>query len=288
MDPTYWKVLNGQLASPPPPKPPAKPLLLTIEGSLTEEINILWVDPQGNWRLISYIANGQLSGGGALTVYDGQILVFVDSVSGAFISALKVDPTKLHYTLDATVLTRPNDIGPPPEADLVSGVLIPPDSVRVAVGFGQIAVPGGDRDILRYQYWRRGPASYALAAHENRTVVTSQTVGRVESSSDIETVRSALNLSTTVGWGFISSTVSASLSTSSTTAHSLTISESDSRFVTDNLSNRTLNDVYVLHWQLIDSICIQSEPAAIVETVLAPMIPRTVVLSGGSKERMAE
>ena len=57
--------------------------------------------------------------------------------------------------------------------------------------------------------------------------------------------------------------------------------------MTDNLCNESGKDLYVLHWQLIDSVSIQSDPPAIVETVVAPMIPSTVVLSSGSEERPA-
>ena len=280
MNQTYWKVLNQKLVSPPAPSGPY-PLTLAIQASLTPVITIKWVDPDGHWRSIAALVGGDICPSGVLRVYPGQVLVFQDSATGAFVSAIEVDPNALNYTLDATVLTAPNDIGPPPEPDLSAQILIPSDGPRIAVGVGLPTTPGGPT-IVRYQRWRRHPASYELAATENRTVVMSQTVGRVESSSDLETVATSLDMSTTVGWGLVSSTISASLSQSSTTYHSLTISEYSSKFVTDNFNNKTGKDLYVLHWQLIDGIAIilaASEAiGALVEAALTPMIPRTIVL----------
>ncbi len=212
--------------------------------------------------------------------HDGSEWVFFTAWTGSYIGRLTM--SKKHpvdgagiaqYDVDARLLHKPNDIGPPPDPDQPdpdgpagdgqnSGILIPPDSPRVLVGIGTIppgVVSYEDKGevsnvLLREQFWRRQPDSYAIAPGEHKTVSLTTTRGKQSTSSNSDTMAKSVGLSTGAGWGPVSASISASLSSSSTTTQQVTITEETTVYESTTFTNtdpRQQTEVFLL-WQLVD------------------------------------
>lgn len=151
--------------------------------------------------------------------------------------------------------SMPGDTIAPLPAFPVDGstMIIPPDSPRVMVGCGKIDNGGTTVMVCREQYWQRQADSYCLAGKEKRTVNVTVTHGKQSTSSQFDTVSANVGMDASAGWGAFSASVSASLSTSSSTFQQVTVSEETTSYVSSELDNSD-NDspVMYLRWQMID------------------------------------
>lgn len=187
-------------------------------------------------------------------IWSGQYLILTNQLSGAFVAVLTVPSAgQAVPPLDWTLLAEPNDIGPIPQPN--AATLIPPDSPRVLVGCG--LAPTGNY-IVREQYWRRADDSYVLAPNETRTIGFTTTSGMQQISSSEETLQKSVSASVSGGWGPVSATVSASLSSNAVNYQQLTITSESTRFETVKLKNTTTEPQMYLKWQLMDVITVYS------------------------------
>lgn len=185
--------------------------------------------------------------------------------TGALVDVFDASTATPSVTLDATVLSAPNDIGPipVPTARIVeppskapsgtSSMVVPPDSPRVLVGCG--TAPNGNL-VLREQYWARQNDSLCLAGNETRTVSYTVTSGMQQTSSDTTTLSASLSSSISGGWGPVSASLSASLSKSSTSFQQVTVSEQTTSYVANEIHNPHDEPIAFLRWQLVDVITV--------------------------------
>lgn len=177
-------------------------------------------------------------------------------------------------------LVSPNDIGDPPSP--TAQMLIPADSPRICVGIAthQPGQPGSWNVLLHEQYWKRDPSSFSLAPQSTRLVSTSHTSGRVDTSSNEQSVSETLGTSLSVGWGPISASISASLSKTETTSRSVSLSESDSLALQETYENKSEFNEVIIFWNLVDVYTwISTQSAvptqlAVVELQQAPTLVR--------------
>jgi hypothetical protein len=199
-------------------------------------------------------------------------MLFTEAHSGGFVGVLQVQNPMPVATITRDILQVPGDIGPIPEPGQW-GRLIPVDSQRVVVGIGTTA---NGKHIVREQCWRRMPESYTLAPNETRTVSRTVTAGMERTSSETSTFEASLGLSASAGWGPVSASISASLSRSSTTTHSVAFSRHETSFTSETLTNTNPYAVMFLLWQFTDIVTVYNGqvPEASAVTVGQPMVMR--------------
>ena len=180
----------------------------------------------------------------------GTFVVISSQATGAFVCVITMDPANSGASfISADLLSDQNDIGPIPQPS--TDILIPPDSPSVVVAQGQLP---NKNLITREQCWRRMPDSHTIAPGETRTVGSSISSGMTQTTSDQSTVSSSVSTSVSAGWGPVSASVSASLSQSSTSMHSLTVSEQSTSYESSVLTSTKPNPVMMLRWQICDTI----------------------------------
>lgn len=197
--------------------------------------------------------------------------------TGGFVCTLTV--TTQGGTIKPENVTRPNNIGSFPRlASRNIGknalTLIPPDSERIVVGWGGLQ---NGNHLLREQYWKRSPDSFVLAPLQPKlSVGVATSTGMEETSSTENTIATALGLSLSAGWGPVSGSVSASLSTSSTTFQQVTITTRSTQYINVELTNDKDESLVFFRWQLIDTISIFSgdvwTPQASIVVAQAPTL----------------
>ncbi|HEX8396556.1 MAG TPA: hypothetical protein VF644_03975 [Pyrinomonadaceae bacterium] len=160
-------------------------------------------------------------------------------------------PVEPFTNITADLISDQNDIGPIPQP--TKDIIIPPNSPSVVVGQGKAS---NGNPITREQSWQRMPESYTIATGQTRTVGSSTTSGMTQTTSDQITVSSSISSSASAGWGPISASVSASLSQSSTSMHSLTVSEQNTNYESSTLtrSETETTALMILRWQICDTI----------------------------------
>jgi hypothetical protein len=209
-------------------------------------------------------AGYSINPGASVTVrswHKGEIALFLTARSGGFVAVYEFpgvnDPVPSDnqaVNVDASWLVAPNNMGVPPSANASIGIVIPADGPRVLTGCGR--TPSGST-LTREQYWHRMPDSYCLAPGESRTISLTTTTGLEATSSEQSTVATALGISASAGWGPISASVSASLSTNSTVFHEVNTTTQSTVYFQRTVNNQDRStSALVLLWQLIDIITI--------------------------------
>ncbi|MBV9787168.1 MAG: hypothetical protein JOZ51_03275 [Chloroflexi bacterium] len=269
MNPLYQAALNGTLKSP----ASAQKVPIRCYNDLDVPVYIRIVDTAGN--LTPPVLIPAKTGNKSLESYLNWYMIFTSVASGAFIGVIQLDGTQVEYDVTTALLVRPNDIGrfPVPSGD----IMIPTDSPLVMVGCG--TAPNGN-PVTREQFWKRSSDSYMLAPNEKHTVGYSTTSGMQSTTSNEQTISTSLGMSSSFGWGPISASVSASLSTSSRSLQQVTVSSETTRYETVELSNTTDKPQMYLKWQLTDIITI-FQPGTNVLPVASIVQANEPILIGG-------
>lgn len=258
MDPLYEAALNGTLKSNPNLN---KPFYPRVSTNLHFTVNVYSLSITG--KRVGWTGSNYTKGGHAPytldsprnsftpSVFEGDILLFTAAHSGGFLGVTALTNSKqTELLITADYISDPNDIGPVPRP--TKQVLIPPDSPRVVVGTGLV----GQNTVVREQYWRRLPDSYSLAPGAKKQISYTLTTGMQSTTSQQDTISASLGLSTSAGWGPISASISASLSTTSTTFQQQTYTTQSTTYTSMELHNKTNNPETLLVWQLTDVVTI--------------------------------
>ncbi|WP_316528169.1 hypothetical protein [Kitasatospora brasiliensis] len=203
-------------------------------------------------------------GGQSVTLSDPCLnwyWLFVNAWSGAFAAVFQTpaDGSSDIYITDWDLL-EPNDIGTAPTPDNAAGMLIPTDSPRIVVGSGLLGPAGylTPNVVVREQFWQRLPDSYSIAPGETKQSSYTVTSGRQETTSELSTLEASVNASVSAGWGPVSASVSAALSTSSTNFQQVTVTEQTTSYVSEkySLDQGAESPEMMLYWQLADVVTI--------------------------------
>ncbi|UWE12766.1 hypothetical protein [Actinacidiphila bryophytorum] len=255
---------------------------LVVINDTSVHLDLFWVDGQGDhagyntrtgfWEP-GYPGTRLEPDGGQMMVstWPGHCWLARVSASGAFAAAFEMaDRPRQLTTLSGADLLDPNDIGevPMPRPTMV----IPPDGPRILVGTGRL--PNGNT-VSREQFWQRQPESYSIAPGQTKTVTYTATSGRQESSSDEKTVNESVSATAGVGWGPFSASVSAALSTSSTTSQQVTVTTQATSFVSNEYENKNSYPQMLLFWQLVDVVTVfdaEGNPLSSLVTGTQPVV----------------
>jgi hypothetical protein len=217
--------------------------------------------------------------------------------SGAFAAVVGKEapkqplPSRYLGTTRVTVspddLVAPNELGRPPQSD--DRHVVPGNSPRVLVGCAMIAAPGALGSALtREQYWELTGDSYSLAPRERRTISYTETTGMETTTSSQETVARSIGASVSGGWGPVSASVSASLSSSSTTFQQVSLSSESTTFVSREVTNESETEAeVVLVWQLIDLVTVFEAKGGALASIVSAINPAIVQSSFYSPPRPA-
>ena len=204
----------------------------------------------------------------------GGYAVVLAQASGAFVCVIPSLPSTsteaFSFTVSPDVLLQPNCIGPVPVPG--QNVIVPPDSPRVLVGCGKTQ---GGLGLLREQFWQRLADSRPLAANETLTSSTTAVSGIQETTSTQSQLEASLGFSSSVGWGPLSTSISANLSTSSSTFQQVTVSSETTAYNDSVIDNSSGESAYLLYWQLMDIVTVldsSGNPQASVVTAIPPPI----------------
>lgn len=206
--------------------------------------------------------------------------VVKSSWTGGFVCAFEVASTDngRQIPVDYSVLCIPNDIGDFPRPNIGGKYFVPRDSTRILVGCGQFAnekEPTRKFVVGREQYWKLSPDSFTLSPGEDSTVSLTTTTGMQEISSKEESISKDLGVNLSAGWGAFSASISASLSTNSTTFQQVTISNETVQYQSSVRKNKTGEAQLYLKWVLTDVITIYE----VIQTVGNPVVPRASIVS---------
>lgn len=219
----------------------------------------------------TFVDSGQ---SGKLTYIESSIGLVQAAQTGSFMCAFVMLPNTLSTIVDYTMLTDPNDIGSPPQP--TATMLVPADSPRILVGCSRLA---DGKTVIREQFWDRQADSLTLAPGEQKTISTTVTTGRQETSTHEGTLAASLGMNANVGFGPFSASVSSSLSMTSRTFQQVTVSEQNTAYYSDVLTNPYSDQpCLVLRWQLTDVITIfqtDGPPAGSVILGESPIITAT-------------
>jgi hypothetical protein len=214
--------------------------------------------------------------------------LFSTILSGGFVCLIQMVDRVTEYEITPELLTRPNNIGPYPQP--TQSMIIPVDSLGVLVGSG--SAPNGNM-ITREQYWKRAADSYALALNQKMEVTYSVTSGTDRTSSSDATIAASIDVEASAeaegryvaGPGVISArvstTLSASLNTSSTWHQQVMTSVETTRTESMELTNTTDEPQMYLKWQLVDVITVFDAQAQDHGAMASLMSLQTPVLIAG-------
>jgi hypothetical protein len=246
---TYQQALNGTLKS----APSGPEFQLSFQNHTDISISLYKASIVGMQEYFGGLSPQTIIKSAPLQ--QGNYIIVKSAITGGFMTVIQTGSvTDGVYHIINSELSAPHDIGPFPVPN--QDIIIPTNSARVVVGCADM-----DKDlnpkqtVLREQYWRRLPESYTLDPHEVKTINTTVTTGREQTSSSMETVNENLSLSAGAGWGPFTAHVSASLSRTSNNSQQLVITEETTKYISSVLTNEN-NDypVMILRWQLIDII----------------------------------
>lgn len=200
--------------------------------------------------------------------------LFAANATGGFLCAYQIVANTTAYPINYSALVAPNDIGPPPQR--TGTMLIPPDGPRILI---EAALAANGVLVQREQYWRMANSSYSLAVGESKVIQYVTRTGVEQTSSSQSTIAAELGASVTAGWGPVSASISASLSTTSTTSRGFTVTQQQSVDVVTELDNTTQSDITVFQWQLIDEVTVVKNGQAVASLAVAqaPEIHQTAV-----------
>lgn len=214
-------------------------------------------------------------------MYNDVFYIVRSAFSGAFVTLLYNEKnfTTSTVTIDATLLQVPNQIGSFPSATVYAP--IPTDSPRVLVGVGTTpTTPAGV--IVREQFWQRSGDSYTLAPGTKRTVSTTLVSGMQSTSSQQDSVSKSIGLSSSFGWGPVSASLSANLSSSSTSFQQVSVSSESTQYESLELHNKSKHTQLFLRWQLTDVITVyQNLSAAALDAAFTDPFPPPANGPGG-------
>lgn len=154
-----------------------------------------------------------------------------------------------------TKLTKPNDIGSLPAPS--SNTIIPTSSPHILIGYG---FTHDGHLITREQYWEHTNDSFTLAAGETRSVGITTTVGVQSTTEERTTLAAALGVDSSIGWGNVSASISASLNMNSSTFNQITLSTKTSRYENVEILNKSKTNLIYLVWQLRETITVFEPP----------------------------
>lgn len=289
MNPLYFELLNGTL--PPITTTPA------VSGTITNKLAIpITFSVVPNPGYASNYPGCTIPASETATPMSGYVVLTVPGTGGligviAYPSSAGDDAA---FTVDDNMVSTPNDIGPipvptycppvpadnPPNPPLGiyppgtrvpnSATIIPGDSPRVMVGCG--VAPNGNL-ITREQYWQRQGDSICLAGNEKRTVSFTLVSGTQRVSSRADEVAGNVSSSVKGGWGPVSASISASLSTNSKTFQQVTVTEESTTYISQTIKNPHKDPIMYLRWQLVDVITIfeLSADSSQRKTVMTPV-----------------
>ncbi|MBX5213408.1 MULTISPECIES: hypothetical protein [unclassified Rhizobium] len=197
----------------------------------------------------SYVAPGDP---GQLPFIQDDVCILQAAQTGSYMCSIIMQTDGEIVPANYMLLTSPNDIGPVPQP--TASMLVPPDSPRVLVGCSTLA---DGKTVLREQFWDRQGDSCTLAPGEKKTITTTVTTGRQETSTHESTLAASLGMNANVGFGPFSASVSSSLSMTSRSFQQVTVSEQNTAYFADELTNPYTDQAcLVLRWQLTDVITI--------------------------------
>jgi hypothetical protein len=267
MDPIYQSAINGTLKS---PASGQKMTNINFTNSLAVPIYIHIVNTEGVLKPSDLLAPQERIV--LPECFANWYIVFTVAASGAFVCVIQLVATQLNYVVAPDLLVQPNDIGTFPRPS--GTIIIPPDSPRILVGCGKAA---NGNPLTREQYWKRNSDSYALAPNERRTVGYTSTSGMQTTTSSEQEIATSLGMNASVGWGPISASVSASLSTSARSLQQVAVTTETTRYETIELANPSESPQMFLKWQLTDVLTVfnkelMSQPLAAIVQVAQPVL----------------
>jgi hypothetical protein len=281
MNSNYAKALQGLLCS----TEDGERKNLAIKNALPIPLRVLWLSTDGqHWGYNPETAKFQdglpgyeLGVGREVTVADvpaGYFFLLADGASGAFAAVVGGTDGSLVDITSADLLD-PGDVGPIPQPR--GDRLVPGHAPRVLVGCGRLTSGrSAGKSTAREQYWALSGDSYSLAPKEKRTISFTQVAGMESTTSQQTTLADSLGLDAQAGWGPISVSLSASLSTASSTFQQVTLTNQTTNFVSHEVTNDSETDpVLVLVWQVVDVVTVYNKagvPEATATSLLSPPI----------------
>lgn len=260
MDKLHEAALYGFLASP----VTTTRITIRVENLLSVPVKLVRLNDKAKQVLVSNRPSEDVIRAGIGKTVDSlakNYIMVLNNLTGSFITLFEVpesDRPPVEFKIDPTRLSPPNNIGIFPEPN--REVIIPPDSPRVLVGCGVLKGSGSTAAdgniIVREQYWERMSDSYSLAAGEQKTLSSTTTEGTETTSSSTSEMAVSLGLDASAGWGPVSASASATLSSEASHFQQVTVTEQSTLFASDTLSNETADAVMYLKWQLTDVITV--------------------------------
>ncbi|MFD0258148.1 hypothetical protein ACFXKJ_12240 [Kitasatospora indigofera] len=281
MTPVYQAAINGTLASQEGGGGTGNPLVFSNQTFIP--LTMYALQPGTGERLGwdgTTFSPGQPgyvipAGGTSMTQADptaGWYFLFTAAYSGAFVAVFET-PESGDVTITNYAVLEPNDIGkfPKPSADVV----IPTDSPRIVVGCGLL--PNGNT-VIREQLWQRLPDSYSIAPGQTKEVNFSVTSGVQSSSSDLSTLEKSVAATAKAGWGPVSASVSASLSSASTTFQQVTATKQTTSFVSHRFELRADAPApeTTFYWQLADCVTVYDTDGVSLSSLLVGTQPALI------------
>lgn len=203
----------------------------------------------------------------------GYAYVVLTMDSGAFVCAYKHDlASGSSVLIDEKMLCKPNELGDRPEPTKLCP--IPRDTQPILVGVGTIVNSNPLTSISRQQYWRLAPDSYVLAPGEKRSVGFEETSGMQSTTSTEDSLSTSLGLGLNVGWGPISASMSASITSTSTTMQQVVLTNETTRHESVELNNTSPDPVMYLYWQMMEIVTVfhALKPVATTTSGLRPVL----------------
>ena len=208
---------------------------LSVQNQLEIPVSLRMVMPTGQLSQSNInAAPGQRS----LLVVPVNWYLLVTGLDGSILCVLEppgieARPPVVVSTLD---MSLPGDIGPIP--DPTEAIPVPPDTPSILVGGAQVRKADGTPTcyVVRSQYWKRSGESITIVAGEKLTTGHTSMSGTTESSSDSATVAKSLSMSATASWGPLSTSINASLSSSTTVTHQFEAAGQQTRHETHEYS----------------------------------------------------
>lgn len=285
----------------------ATPNTYLIHNQLPVGLSMYKSNQSDGSELGSACMNIQAYSSAEIPAEDGLTLNFLFAGSGSYVAQFcNLQPVQGQLVLEVkpTCLVLPNSIGEPPIPDPIApvsrpnrpgqpptdnSVVIPQNSSPILVG---VARDETGKIITQEHYWALCTDSYSLGPGERIEQSYISTTGMSQTSSSFQTVSAEASTSASAGWGPVSASVSASLSTTMGRQQQITFDTQTTTSVLqiiDNLGKET--GVVVYRWQLMERITWWSEeafnipcpPQAMLATITSgqrPEIPIGVRTSG--------
>lgn len=293
MNAQYAEALAGRLASSAVPNTASD---FTIVNDLCVPLMLSWLSEEGEqWGFDPHTGQAQdgapphpMQPGAQVLlpgVPAGYWWLLTTQRSGAFAAAVGKEATsRSRYqapeavTVSSDDLVAPNALGRPPQS--TGDSVVPGSSPRVLVGCAMPATARPGVALTREQYWQLTGDSYSLAPRERRTISYTETIGMESTTSSQRTVAESIGASVSGGWGPVSASVSASLSSSSTTFQQVTLASESTTFVSRDVTNDSTTEAeVVLVWQMVDLITVFEPAGGAVASIVSAINPAIVQTS---------